>query len=210
MAQRALFAVLLSLVCLHGGVVFAASSTVGLASVPPPVTSLENVSVKLSDRISRLDPVERDGKMFLRLQTDTGPVEVPADVFLRLVQQRQLERDRTGWMFRILDITSLTGLIWVGLGLLGQVLFTGRMVVQWLVSEKQKRSVVPPAFWWMSLGGASMLIVYFTWRVDIVGVLGQATGWLIYVRNLYLIHGRGKAEPAGEAPTGPVDGPAAA
>jgi lipid-A-disaccharide synthase-like uncharacterized protein len=67
----------------------------------------------------------------------------------------------------------------VGLGLLGQVLFTGRMLVQWLASEKQKRSVVPVAFWWMSLIGATMLLVYFTWRRDIVGVLGQATGWFI-------------------------------
>ena len=74
------------------------------------------------------------------------------------------------------------------LGLLGQVLFTGRMVVQWLVSEKQKQSVVPTAFWWMSLIGASMLITYFIWRKDIVGFLGQATGWLIYVRNLWLIY----------------------
>ena len=76
---------------------------------------------------------------------------------------------------------------WVGLGLLGQVLFTGRMIVQWLASEKQKRSVIPVAFWWMSLGGATMLIISFIWRVDIVGILGQATGWFIYLRK--------KAEP---------------
>ncbi|MEM8872751.1 MAG: lipid-A-disaccharide synthase N-terminal domain-containing protein [Planctomycetota bacterium] len=76
----------------------------------------------------------------------------------------------------------------VGLGLFGQVLFTGRMLVQWLVSEKQKRSTVPVVFWWMSLGGASLLLIYFVWRRDIVGVLGQGTGWGIYARNLWLIH----------------------
>ncbi|HAI14296.1 MAG TPA: hypothetical protein DCM28_21505, partial [Phycisphaerales bacterium] len=73
--------------------------------------------------------------------------------------------------------------MWVAVGLLGQVLFTGRMIVQWIASEKSKRSVVPTAFWWMSLIGASMLITYFIWRKDVVGVLGQATGWFIYVRN---------------------------
>jgi lipid-A-disaccharide synthase-like uncharacterized protein len=80
------------------------------------------------------------------------------------------------------------GFLWVGLGLLGQVLFTGRMIVQWLISEKNRRSVVPPAFWWMSLIGATMLLVYFLWRKEPVGVLGQATGWFIYVRNLWMIY----------------------
>ena len=74
------------------------------------------------------------------------------------------------------------------LGLLGQVLFTGRMVVQWLASEKKHKSVIPVSFWWMSLLGASMLLTYFIWRKDIVGIIGQAAGWLIYVRNLYLVY----------------------
>ena len=90
--------------------------------------------------------------------------------------------------FALLNITSSAGVAWVALGLLGQVLFTGRMLVQWVASERKRRSVVPTAFWWMSLGGATMLIIYFVWRKDIVGVLGQATGWLIYVRNLRLIY----------------------
>jgi lipid-A-disaccharide synthase-like uncharacterized protein len=96
--------------------------------------------------------------------------------------------------FKLLNITTPLGIAWVTLGLLGQVLFTGRMVVQWLVSEKKHRSVVPPVFWWMSLFGASMLITYFIWRKDIVGFLGQGTGWLIYSRNLWLIY-KAKPEP---------------
>ena len=48
--------------------------------------------------------------------------------------------------------------------------------------------VVPIAFWWMSLTGATMLIIYFGWRKGAVGILGQATGWLLYVRNLWLIY----------------------
>jgi len=91
-------------------------------------------------------------------------------------------------LFAFLNITSPVGVAWVGLGLLGQVLFAGRMLVQWLASERSRRSVVPVAFWWMSLGGATLLVVYFIWRKDAVGVLGQATGWLIYIRNLSLIY----------------------
>lgn len=94
---------------------------------------------------------------------------------------------RRGFLFTLLNITSPVGIAWVALGLLGQVIFAGRMIVQWLVSERQRRSVVPVAFWWMSVAGASMMLVYFVWRRDIVGVLGQATGWVIYVRNLWLI-----------------------
>jgi lipid-A-disaccharide synthase-like uncharacterized protein len=75
----------------------------------------------------------------------------------------------------------------VALGLGGQLLFTGRMLVQWFASEKSKRSVIPVAFWWMSLIGSTMLLIYFIWRRDIVGIIGQATGWVIYIRNLVLI-----------------------
>ena len=98
------------------------------------------------------------------------------------------QRSSTGWLQTIFNISSPMGLAWVALGLGGQILFTGRMLVQWISSEKSRRSVVPVAFWWMSLIGASMLLVYFIWRRDIVGILGQATGWFIYIRNLVLIH----------------------
>ncbi len=111
-----------------------------------------------------------------------------ADEFSRFLFE---SRTRRGWSDALFNITSPAGFIWVSLGLLGQVLFTGRMLVQWAASEKSKRSVVPVSFWWMSLIGATMLLVYFIWRRDIVGVLGQATGWGIYVRNLVLIRRAG-------------------
>jgi len=98
------------------------------------------------------------------------------------------QRSARPWSCAFLNITSPVGFAWVSLGLLGQVLFTGRMVVQWLASERNRQSVVPPVFWWMSLAGASMLVIYFIWRKDAVGVLGQATGWIIYARNLRLIY----------------------
>ncbi len=104
---------------------------------------------------------------------------------------RLLYEDRrgpSGWWYRLLNISSPIGIAWVVMGFLGQLLFTGRMIVQWLASERSRRSVVPPAFWWMSLAGATMLMVYFIWRRDVVGVFGQGTGWLIYLRNLWLIY----------------------
>ena len=85
----------------------------------------------------------------------------------------------------------------MALGLLGQLLFTGRMLVQWLHSERVGRSEVPPIFWWMSLGGAAMLLTYFLWRMDIVGVLGQSLGFVIYLRNIMLIRGTVDRERAG-------------
>jgi len=96
-------------------------------------------------------------------------------------------RSGSGWMESVLNITSPAGIAWVTLGLLGQLVFTGRMLVQWIASERSKRSVIPVAFWWLSLVGAVMLVTYFVWRRDIVGVVGQATGLFIYARNLALI-----------------------
>jgi lipid-A-disaccharide synthase-like uncharacterized protein len=112
---------------------------------------------------------------------------------------------RSSWqrkLNRVLNITSPLGITWVVLGLFGQLMFTGRMLAQWWASERQRRSVVPVAFWWMSLGGASMLMIYFIWRKDIVGIMGQGTGWLIYCRNLVLIYRHS------DAPATTVDPPA--
>lgn len=145
-----------------------------------------------------------DGRLVFRLRTDRGDVEVltPAEFAERVF----LEQTRQVWWNRLLNVTSPLGIAWVGLGFLGQLLFTGRMLVQWLVSEKRRRSVVPPIFWWLSLVGASMLMVYFVWRRDIVGVVGQATGWLIYVRNLWLLHRSGGDLPTVGQDPGPAPG----
>jgi lipid-A-disaccharide synthase-like uncharacterized protein len=90
--------------------------------------------------------------------------------------------------FRLFNITSWTSLAWVLLGLGGQLAFSGRMFLQWVVSEKERKSVVPPAFWYLSLVGGVALFVYFVWRQDFVGVLGQSSGLVIYARNIRLIH----------------------
>lgn len=139
-------------------------------------------------------------KLQYHLTYDDGHEQwLTPEAFTKMVVDDQNAR---GWLLRFLNITSPFGLIWVSVGLLGQILFTGRMVVQLIASEKSKRSVVPTAFWWMSLIGASMLIVYFIWRWDVVGILGQATGWFIYIRNLFLIYTHKKSQQLGEPPEG--------
>lgn len=91
-------------------------------------------------------------------------------------------------LFELLNITSWTGLAWVAIGLGGQAVFMSRFLIQWIVSERRRESVIPPIFWWISLVGAICLFAYFVWRRDLVGVLGQSTGVVIYARNIRLIH----------------------
>ncbi|MFN0131867.1 MAG: lipid-A-disaccharide synthase N-terminal domain-containing protein [Phycisphaerales bacterium] len=93
-------------------------------------------------------------------------------------------------VFRFLNITSWVNVVWVGIGLGGQVAFSGRMLLQWFISERRRESVITESFWWFSLFGALALFSYFVWRQDPVGILGQASGIVIYARNLRLIHKR--------------------
>ena len=92
---------------------------------------------------------------------------------------------------------TLTEKVWLGVGFLGQGLFFMRFFVQWIASEREKRSTVPVAFWYFSLGGGIVLLAYALYKRDPVFILGQATGLFIYVRNLMLI----RRQTTGEAPT---------
>ncbi len=76
---------------------------------------------------------------------------------------------------------------WLTVGFLGQALFTARFLVQWLASEKKHESVVPVAFWWLSLLGGAALFSYAVFRRDPVIITGQGMGFLVYVRNLILV-----------------------
>ena len=78
-------------------------------------------------------------------------------------------------------------LLWLAVGMLGQALFSARFIIQWLASEKLRRSVVPVSFWYFSLIGGFVLLAYAIYRRDPVFVLGQAFGAVIYVRNLYFL-----------------------
>ena len=89
-------------------------------------------------------------------------------------------------------------LIWVAIGLGAQLLFSMRFIVQWIASERQKKSVVPEMFWWFSITGGLTLLAYAIHRADPVFILGQSIGVVIYTRNLWLIHAekRSAAPPA--------------
>src|SRR6476620_5558374 len=76
---------------------------------------------------------------------------------------------------------------WVLLGFVAQAFFTMRFLVQWLASEKAGKSVIPLAFWWFSIGGGLLLLVYALYRRDPVFILGQGFGVFVYLRNLQLV-----------------------
>ena len=78
------------------------------------------------------------------------------------------------------------GHLWMAVGLIGQALFFSRFLVQWLASEKAGASVFPMAFWYFSVSGGFLLLLYAIFRRDPVFILGQATGSFIYLRNIHL------------------------
>ncbi len=78
--------------------------------------------------------------------------------------------------------------IMVVVGFAGQGLFAMRFILQWLTSEGQRKSVIPVAFWYFSIGGGSVLLLYAIWRQDPVIICGQGLGLFIYFRNLYFIY----------------------
>lgn len=96
-----------------------------------------------------------------------------------------------GW----LGVHSWGEFWWVVVGLGGQLMFTARFLVQWIASERVGRSVVPLAFWYLSIGGGVILLAYAIWRRDPVFILGQSMGLFIYLRNLVLIHAERRRAP---------------
>lgn len=91
---------------------------------------------------------------------------------------------------------SMSELIWLGVGFSAQLMFSLRFLVQWIASERARASVVPEIFWYFSLAGGTMLLIYAIYRMDPVFILGQATGLIIYSRNIYFIW-RTKAQAGG-------------
>lgn len=84
--------------------------------------------------------------------------------------------------------------VWLIVGLLGQALFSARFIVQWLVSERKKQSVIPVLFWYFSIFGGAVLLIYSIHKQDPVFILGQGMGLLIYFRNLYFILSHSKPD----------------
>lgn len=77
--------------------------------------------------------------------------------------------------------------IWLGVGFVGQALFSMRFGIQWICSERAKKSIVPVAFWYFSVLGGATLLAYAIYRADPVFIVGQGAGLFIYLRNLLLI-----------------------
>ncbi len=92
-------------------------------------------------------------------------------------------------IFAFLKVDNAVEFWWVVFGLGGQLMFSARFIVQWIASEKAKRSTVPVAFWYFSIAGGIILFTYAVYRADPVFILGQSLGIFIYSRNLWLIHG---------------------
>lgn len=85
------------------------------------------------------------------------------------------------------DLPDSPGTVMIVIGFGGQFLFAMRFIIQWLTSEGAGRSVIPLAFWYFSIGGGMVLLIYALWRKDPVIIAGQGLGLFIYLRNLYLI-----------------------
>ena len=87
-----------------------------------------------------------------------------------------------------LSSLSTLELLWLGIGFLGQFIFFSRFVLQWFVSEKQQKSVIPIEFWYLSIIGSVFLCAYAIYRKDIVFTLGFSLNLLVYIRNVMLIN----------------------
>ena len=84
---------------------------------------------------------------------------------------------------------------WMVLGFFAQGLFAARFIIQWIKSERARRSIIPTSFWYFSIAGSILLLVYAIHKRDAVFILGQAAGTIVYARNVYLIR-RHAAEQA--------------
>lgn len=148
------------------------------------------VKLKMGDAKAVSLQIDDQGSYHYIVVDNQGTHQLTPDQFAARLYNDHASRSFFDILF---NITSPIGIAWVTLGFVGQAMFTGRMLVQWIASERSRRSIVPVAFWWMSIAGGIMLLVYFLWRKDIVGVIGQSVGISIYSRNLVLISSRRKA-----------------
>jgi lipid-A-disaccharide synthase-like uncharacterized protein len=100
--------------------------------------------------------------------------------------------------------------VWLSFGMVGNFVFGSRFFVQWLYSEKYKESRIPEAFWWLSVLGTFILLVYFLHKREVVGILGSGPNLVPYLRNLVLIYRKKRRDREGFEvimPKTPADGP---
>ena len=102
--------------------------------------------------------------------------------------------DETHWLMDLLLVDSWSK-VWIAVfGLTAQGIFMSRMMVQWIATERAKRSIIPVPFWWLSIVGATMLLVYGILDRDIVIILAQTFGFVVYARNLWFIYAERDAD----------------
>jgi len=90
--------------------------------------------------------------------------------------------------------------LWLAFGLLGQVIFGARFIVQWIASERKRESHIPIVFWYLSIVGGLITTAYAIHKKDAVFIIGQGSGLVVYVRNLMLIY---RAQRRTETATSP-------
>ncbi len=93
--------------------------------------------------------------------------------------------------------------VWLAIGFAGQIMFSMRFLVQWVLSERKGRSVVPIGFWYLSLAGGLTLLSYAIYRRDPVFIAGQAAGVFVYTRNLQLVGRERRRAARGGPPSDP-------
>lgn len=107
--------------------------------------------------------------------------------------------------YRFLDLpASPVGWAWLAFGLCGNACFFTRFLVQWLYSEMHRESRIPVVFWWQSIAGTLILLVYFLHRKDLVGILGYVVNIVPYTRNLFLVYRKRRREAEANALVLPV------
>jgi lipid-A-disaccharide synthase-like uncharacterized protein len=171
-------------------------------AVPSAVASGQGVD--LATRLRDAEIHEGRNGLVVTVRNGSETTELTAAEYVRAVHDAQVDQRAHGTLYYILNISNHWGILWVCVGFLGQALFTFRMVLQWMASERAKRSIIPVGFWWGSLFGGMLLLVYFVWRRDIVGIVGQTTGVFVYARNLVLIYGASRMR----SPVGATSGTA--
>ena len=152
----------------------------------PSPEELNGLLQKAAQAYERNDPAEA------RRELRTALTRISSEDFQRrLLRVSQLHEDgHTAQASSLLHMAAqlLTPWLWFAVGLVGQAVFCGRFVVQWIASERRKQSVVPVAFWYLSILGSVILLAYALSRWDPVFILAYVLNTMIYVRNLMLIH----------------------
>ena len=90
-------------------------------------------------------------------------------------------------LLKMMGAATPADALWLTVGVLGQLMFTARFIVQWWASERAGRSVVPVMFWYFSILGSLIVLAYGIHKLEPVIIIGQLPGTVIYARNLWLI-----------------------